>query len=164
MIEKLKQFYSYFYRKVFSQRPSFSDRDELIFVNFEKYISKLYGDSVSDEWLFNYLLFQWDKFSTADTKMKVQVHWIFGKKALQYWKQRSKEHHEYFNNQFKESYNIRKGDLVKLKTDLSTNYRSNERNRFKDPHRRVLHCNELQLFDPSTSDCKFCKMRQCCEG
>lgn len=163
MRELLKLFYSYFYRKVFRERPSFSDRDEKAISSFEKILNDQYGDSVNEEWLFSFLLFQFNKFVSADTKMKIQLNWIYGKKSLQSWRDRNKEFYEHFDNKFKDLYNLKRSDLINdNSTSISRSYQTRERNRFKEDIRKLLHCRELQLFDGDSADCRFCKVKGKC--
>lgn len=165
MIEEIKKQYQYFYWKVLKKRPSFSLREEKFLLNFEKLLRKHYGESVGEEWLFNYILFQFNKFYTANTKMNIQVNWIFGKKSLQAWMNKNEEHHSYFDNKFKNKFNIKRGDLIspKDKPTLSGEYYKRERSRFDhDLYRKIIHCSELGLYDESSADCKFCKVKGYC--
>lgn len=162
MIKILKNQYIYFYRKVFSKRPSFSIKDEKFIKSFSKILEDKYGESVSEDWIFEFLSFNFDKFSTAETKMKLQINWIFGKKSLSNYINRHDEA-DYFTGQFREKYNIKRGDILsKSKISLSIHYKSTERSRFKDPFRRLLHCSELMLFDKDSADCKFCNVKNKC--
>lgn len=164
MINILRQQYYYFYRKVFGRRYQFKERDEKAIKNFSSLLLEQYGDGIGEEWIFNYLTFQFNKYSDADTKMNVQLHWIYGKKALQMWRDRNMEHHEYFDNEFREKYNIKKKDIIEQQNvDISRDYQTRERNRFSDFERRLLHCSELHLYDESSADCMFCKNNNICK-
>ena len=164
MIDTLKQQYYYFFRKVFKRRYQFIERDEKVLKNFSSLIYDMYNDGAGEEWLFEYLTFQFNKYSSADTKMTVQLNWIFGKKALKMWRERNIEHHKYFDNQFLEKYNIKKKDLIKQPAiQLSKEYLSKERNRFSNINRKFLHCVELDLYDEKSPDCMFCANKKKCE-
>ena len=161
-IETLKLFYTYFYRKVLKIRPSFLNKNDKVLNSFINLIQEEYGDSVGEDWLFDYLIFQFNKFSSAETKMKIQLNWVFGKKALKSWKERNKEYHKYFDNKFKDLYNLKRSDLISSNlVQISNEYKSRERNRFKDI-RKLLHCLELSLYDENSADCKFCKFKEKC--
>jgi hypothetical protein len=160
----LKSQFSYFYKKVFKKRYDFSDRDEQYIQNFLSILQSGYQDGVGEEWLFEYLLFQFNKYSSAETKMNIQLHWIYGKKALGMWKDRNLEHHQYFDEQFQEQYNIKRRDvIVEEPQNVSKEYKKKERNRFVDLSRRLIHCYELSLFDESCIDCMMCKNKNKCK-
>lgn len=163
MIAILKQQYYYFFRKVFKKRISFSEKDEKIIQSFESLLKKQYKGGIGEEWIFNYLTFQFNKYSTAKTKMSLQINWVYGSKGLQNWKERNIEHHKYFDTQFKEKHNIKRKDLIKEEQILiSKEYKKRERNRFKDQNRKLLHCIELELYEEKNSDCIFCKFKTIC--
>lgn len=165
MFEVLKSQFYYFYRKVFNRRYDFSDRDEQYINKFISILQKEYQDGIGEEWLFNYLSFQFNKYSNAETKMSLQLHWIYGKKALEMWKDRNLEHHQYFDELFKQKFNIRRRDVIKNETiKISKDYKTKERNRFKDLTRRLLHCVELSLYDENSIDCMVCKNKNKCKG
>lgn len=163
MIDILKSQFSYFYRKTFKRRYEFSDRDEQYINKFISILQKEYQDRIGEEWLFNYLSFQFNKYSSAETKMNLQLHWIYGRKALESYRERN-EHSDYFDGLFIEKYNIRKRDVIKEeKQNISKEYRSRERKRFSDLTRRLLHCLELSLFDENSIDCMICKNKNKCK-
>ncbi len=158
-----KNQFQYFYRKTFKKRYEFTDKDENYILSFFKLLEKQYQDGIGEEWLFEYLTFQFNKYSEAETKRNLQLHWIYGKKGLENWKNRNLDHYEYFNNIFKENYNINKRDVIsQLKPTYSKEYLSKERNRFSNLQRKYLHCTELQLYEETSVDCIFCKNKNKC--
>lgn len=164
MFNIFKYQFAYFYRKSFNKRYELSDKDNKYIENFLSSLQKEYQDGIGEEWLFEYLSFQFNKYSEAETKMNVQLHWIYGKKALEKWKNRNLEHYQYFNDLFRKRYNIKRVDIISLdKHLLSKDYKSKERNRFLDRNRKLLHCRELLLYDENSADCMICKNKKYCE-
>lgn len=164
MINVLKSQFAYFYRKVFNRRYDFSDRDEQHINKFISILQKEYQDGIGEEWLFDYLSFQFNKYSSAETKMNLQLHWVYGKKALEMWRDRNLDHHQYFDGLFIEKFNIRKRDVIEEHNiSISKDYRKRERNRFSDTNRRLIHCSELSLYDENSIDCMMCKNKNKCK-
>lgn len=164
--ENIKYQFSYFYKKILGREYIYTDRDEKLLNNFSKLLYKRYQESIGESWLFDFILFQMNKFCLANTKMSLQLNWIFGKKALESWKERNTEHLEYFTDQFRERFNIKRSDIVEVnfKEPILEEYFSRERNRFKNKYRKYLHCRDLKLFNEKSVDCRFCKMKKNCSN
>ena len=163
-VSELQVFYSYFYKKVLKREPSFSDKTDKTMLSFCRQMDKIYGESISSDWLFDYLTFQFEKFTGDKVKMQVQMNWVFGKKAIAKWQQRNVDHVDHFLSLFREKHNLKRSDLIKAVTNVSDEYKSRERNRFKDRFMRVVHCTELNLFDETHADCKYCFMKNKCKN
>jgi hypothetical protein len=82
---------------------------------------------------------------------RIYVNWIFGKKALKRWNERTEEQ-IYYANRFKLILGIQK----KLEKLSSVEYMNQERNRFNNNSRQLIHCNELSLFDDKSAVCINC--------
>lgn len=162
MIERLKEQYLYFYNKVFKKEYLFSYVDEKPLQTFTKLIDKEYGDGIGDEWLFEYLLFQFGKFDFLKTKIPTRLNWVYGKKALNVYKNRERGA-DHFKKEFRKEFNIRRKDRIP-NVNLSKSYKDYERNRFEDKMRQFIHCQELELFDEKSADCRFCKYKKNCSG
>lgn len=163
MIENLKIYYKYFNKKVFNNRIEFTEKNLKTISNFSILLLKEYGESIGEDWLFEYLTFQFNKFHSAETKMKLQLNWIYGKKALEKYKIRNDES-SFFNQRFRQDFNIRRRDLFRTSNEpLSSVYKHRERNRYIQSTEKLLHCIELRLYDEKTADCKFCKNRKYCQ-
>ena len=162
MINNLQSYYQHFYKKVLKKRKEFSERELQIINNFNNLIQKEYGESVGEDWLFEYLTFQFNKFYDADTKMSIQLNWIYGKKALENYKNRHDESN-YFNQKFRQDFNINRRSVQnKNRETLSKDYKHRERNKFSRISDKILHCVELDLFDEKSADCMFCKNKDYC--
>lgn len=164
-VKELQKQFTYFYKKVFKKEYLFSSNDLKVSGNFCKLLKSEYSDSISKDWLFNYLLFQFGRFDYLETNMSVRLNWIYGKKALTNYKNRH-ESADYFSKGFRKNHNIRRGELLgRVRVSLSNNYKDSERGRFKgDNIRQFLHCHELGLFDPGSSICRMCLMKIKCAG
>jgi hypothetical protein len=161
-IEILKQQYGYFYKKVLKNKPSFTDKNEKELSSFVKLLENKYGESIGEEWLFEYLCFQFNKFSSAETNMKIQTNWIYGKKALKNYQDRHEEA-DYFAKEFRHDYNIKRGHVFSdSEISISKHYKDSEKVRFKDKYRKLLHCAELDLYDDKSAICMFCEVRDKC--
>jgi hypothetical protein len=59
----LKQQYLYFFHKTFKKRKEeFTEKEEKDIQSFKNLLEKEYGESVGEEWLFEYLSFHFNKF------------------------------------------------------------------------------------------------------
>ena len=159
----LKQQYQYFFRKTFKKRKEeFTEKEEKSIQSFQNLLKKEYGESIGEEWLFEYLSFHFNKFLSAETKMSLQLNWIYGKKGLENYRNRNKEA-EYFDSVFRQNQNIRKSALIQQEQiTLSKEHKERERQRFSDMDKRLLHCYELNLFEDESKICTFCKNRDYC--
>lgn len=159
----LKSQYEYFYKKVFNEKIEIKKRDVSYMKTFLNLLDEMYGlDNLGEDFLFNYLIFQFDKYSTADTNMKVQLNWIYGKSAIEKW-QKKEENHEYFGNLFRQRFNIRNQHSCCKPEPISLVYKDREKRRFPDIQRQLLHCSELSLYDRNSDVCDECEMFEICE-
>lgn len=159
MKENLKTYYQYFYKKVFKKRIGLTEKNLKTIESFNKLLQKEYGESIGEDWLFEYLTYQFNKFHSAETKMNLQMNWVYGKKALENFKNRHDES-SYFNQKFRHEFNIKK-IFDKEEQALSKEYKHRERVKYRD-ERQILHCFILDLFDENSADCKFCKNKGYC--
>lgn len=160
----IENHYTYFFKKVFNKDFNFSEKDLKQIESFRAILDEEYGDSVGEEWLFDYLLFQFSKYFDAQTKLKtIQVSWILSKKALEKYRARHDES-DYFSERFRQRLNINKSRLIEVQREkpLSEEYKEGERNRFEDRNRQLLHCYEANLFDEKSKTCSFCKNMDYC--
>lgn len=158
----LKLQYEYFYKKVFNEKVEVKKRDLSYIKTFLNLLDEMYGlENLGEDFLFNYLVFQFDKYSTADTNMKVQLNWIYGKTALEKWQHKS-DNYEYFGNIFREKFNIRDQFDSCRSQSISMVYKDREKRRFGDIKRQLLHCTELSLFDMNSDYCNECEMYEIC--
>lgn len=158
----LKSQYEHFYKKVFNEKVEVKKRDLSYIKTFLNLLDEMYGlENLGEDFLFNYLVFQFDKYSTADTNMKVQLNWIYGKSAIEKW-QKKDENYEYFGNLFRQRFNIRNESHRSGSQSVSVDYKDREKRRFGDTKRQLLHCTELSLFDVKSDFCNECEMYEIC--
>ena len=161
--ETLISQYKYFFKKVFNEIPEIKKRDESYINTFLNLLDELYGlDNIGEDFLFNYLIFQFDKYSTADINMKVQLNWIYGKQAIEKWQSKT-ENYDYFGSLFRQRFNIRYKHGFSRPESVSVVYKDRERRRFSDVKRQLLHCIELSLYSEDSEVCKGCEMYEICE-
>lgn len=160
----LFEFYCYFFLKTFKKRKTITEKEQKHIQSFLKLINKEYGESVGKEWLFEYLSFQFNKYSTANTKMDLQLSWVYGKKGLNNYRDRNEES-EYFNILFREKFNIKRRVLSETnQTVISEDHFNRERKRFKeDQYRQFIHCDEMNLFDNENIICSVCSNKEYCK-
>lgn len=160
----LSEFYCYFFFKTFKKRKSITEKEQKHIDSFLKILNREYDESVGKQWLFEYLSFQFNKFSTADIKMNLQLSWIYGKKGLENYRNRNEES-EYFNIIFREKNGINKR-IINEDNDitLSKDYFNRERKRFmSDQGKQLIYCDEMNLFDENNSICFTCQNRTYCK-
>jgi len=160
----LSEFYCYFFFKAFKKRKTITEKEQKHIQSFLKLINKEYGESVGKEWLFEYLSFQFNKYSTANTKMALQLSWIYGKKGLENYRNRNEES-EYFNIIFREKNGINKR-IINENNDiiLSKDYFNGERKRFtSDKDKQLIHCSDMDLFDENSEVCFICQNKFYCK-
>lgn len=163
MVNILKHQFQYFYKKTFNKQKVFSVIELNHIEFFDQLLKKEYKGSIGEDWVFNYLAYQFNKYSQAKTKLKtIQVTWIYSGKSLIKYKNRNIES-DYFNSEFCKKFKINKRRLVITnELTLSKDYKNNERKRFNDINRQLLHCFELDLFEENNKVCMFCKNKNYC--
>jgi hypothetical protein len=158
----LKLQYEYFYKKVFNEKVEIKKRDTSYIRTFLNLLDEMYGlENLGESFLFDYLTFQFNKYSTAETNMKVQLNWIYGKSAIEKW-QKKDENYDYFGNIFRERFNIRNKFHQNESQSISMDYKGREKRRFGDTKRQLLHCSELSLYDRNSDFCNECEMFEIC--
>jgi len=129
-------------------------------------LKKKYNGSIDDEFLLQFIVFQFSQFENAKTRLgtgKVYVNWILGRRALERWENKSKNW-LYWNQLFIRKHNIRlRKDKVEVDKDSLRVTNSLERKRFYNTERGVLHCQELDLFDQFSKECILCKFKHICK-
>lgn len=162
--QALKYQFEYFFRKLFQKRKTLSEKDLFQINKFSYLLEKEYGDSIDEEWVYNYLLYQFSKYFEANTSFTTfQVSWVYSQSALKKYRERHPES-DYFSNKFATEHNLnRRFEKESESTRLSEEYKEEQRKIFKkDLDRQLLHCIENLLFDEASNTCSFCKNRQIC--
>ncbi len=120
-------------------------------------------DVYSEDWLFDYLIFQFSRYHDKQTmygKGVVQVNWVIGGKADEAWRNRT-EQHLYYADKFKQQYGITKE--TNFNTVLSEDWTNRERKRFFNTERGFLNCQELEIKKGANKWCLICKFKKYCE-
>lgn len=122
--------------------------------NFLKHIP----EGVGEDWLLNFTIFQFSYYDGMKTRFdRIYINWIYGDKALHRWDSRT-DAQIYYANLFRERIGIKpKQPILNVKT-----WRDQERCRFENSNRQLLHCDELMLFDKVNVICITCKMYEKC--
>jgi len=135
--------------------------------SFHSLLQKEYAGSIDEEFLLNFIVFQFRNYENTRTRLgkrKVHIQWILGKKALERWKEKP-ENWLYFNNRFIKKHNI-KIEVSKKEKDLSSEKftKSKERRRFLNQERGYIHCMELDLFERYSKECVICMFKTICSN
>ena len=162
MDEKVKYLYQYFYQLT-SKNKKFQfiprEREQKMIDNF---LEKLTLSHDSD-WLFNYFCFQFGRYSTMKTRFdgKIMLGWVIGKKSLQHFRDASSEE-LYWGEKFRLDFAV-KNPLKSIEKINLSNYSNQERERFYNTERGLIHCKELNLFQAINKFCMFCKNKEYCK-
>lgn len=108
MKQSFIKYYEYFQQKI-SGNARFEFKPNLQQNKWIDNFLKLIPETAGENWMFDYLLFQFNKYHDRKTRFGdgvVLFSWVIGKSALESYKQRS-EQEIYFMDKFKQSYNIR---------------------------------------------------------
>lgn len=160
MQEQAIKLFNYFHKAVFNQSANFSGTERQLksLNNFLKLVS-----DYSERDLYEYVCFQFFRVHEQDTQMgKVQFNWVFGKKALKYFHDRS-DAQVYYMRLFRQKYNIK--NIFEKPVVLDTrSYNDYERGRFYNTEKGFLHCQSMRLYNESNDYCVNCKFKNICDG
>lgn len=120
--------------------------------------------SHDSDWLFNYFCFQFGRYSTMKTRFdgKIMLGWVIGKKSLKHFKEASDEE-LYWGEKFRLDFSIKNPLRVTEKINMSS-YLNQERVRFYNTERGLIHCKELELkYTTLNKHCLFCKNKEYCK-
>lgn len=159
--QKFVEIYQYFFRKVsgFSKTDiNLSDTEKKM---VEKFLTK--KPDISEDWLFDYLVFQFSRYQDKITKYGkgvVPINWVIGVKAEAAWKART-EQQLYYAQKFKAEYGIIKN--VDWKNSFSEHFKNRERKRFHNTELGFLNCKDFELKREINKYCITCKFKKYCE-
>lgn len=120
--------------------------------------------SHGDEWIFNYMCFQFSRYIDLKTRFgkgKIMIGWVIGQKAFNKYKEAPDEE-KYWGEVFKTRFNLRNPLNKPLFIEVGKSYKNRERKRFNVSERQFLHCEEMNLFDEKSKICMFCKNKELC--
>lgn len=160
MIEKICKIYNYFYCEVsgfknYTFKPN--EQQRKMISNFIKKKSSQIGD----EWLFDYFVFQFNRYYDKKTRFGVgvvQLGWVLGDKALQRWAERI-DGEVFHADNFRANYNLKNPLIEPLKLILSEDYFDSIRKRD-----HFLECLTLDLYKEKNMICRFCKHKSLCNS
>ena len=161
--EKVIRLFEYLYQQT-SGSPYFkfksTERENKMIDNFVYLLPENYGDV----WLFDFMTFQFSRYYDQNTRFgrgKVMLGWVIGKKALAAFRTATEEQF-YYVMKFKEICRVKNILLTPTKVEFSSNYKNDERKRFFNTDRGLLHCTEMNLFEEKNKICVICKNRNFC--
>lgn len=163
MIKEVKKYYQYIYNSVYDTNVymRYTDRQEQTIKNFLNDLGKKY--TYDKEFLFQFMSFQFNERLNQKTGRRIQLNWVCGKTAIEYWEAKPDEY-TWILRRFWKKYGITPPEIKKsLKRTYSTLYKEySERERLRfDDERRLLHCMNMDLFE-NDSICKECKFYKTC--
>lgn len=131
--------------------------------SFQKLLSKKYDIKTLGDWFcWNYVAFQFEYYSGLRTKMKGKypANWIFGKKALDRWENKN-ENWQYFVQKFLSEFEITLP--VEYYQDDVDGMFEQERKRFFNTDRGLLHCLQFARYSEKSVSCLICKNKKDCK-
>lgn len=155
MLEELKSVFNTVYLRVIGVEYFFKNkRVEKQLIDFLKLIPEVAGE----DWLYRFTIFQFSYYDGMKIRFdRIYLNWIYGPKALQRWEERT-EAQVYYADKFELSLGIKK----EFATIQINDYSNNERKRFQDMSRQLIHCDENLLFDKECQTCKNCELFKTC--
>lgn len=141
--------------------------DGFIAVLDKKYSS----NSLGREFIFNFMAFQYDYYSTLDhqAKNRIPLNWVAGKKGLDRWINRTEEdlyHCTMYARELGLHVGLIKTGIKKKKNNVSTlsHHEEIEKQRFYNKDGGLVNCIETTtLFNDKSSWCKLCKHKVKCK-
>lgn len=157
----IDQTYTYFKTKLEFKGSIDSEKTLKIVENFLKIVPSGAGD----EWLFDYFLFHFSRRYSQKTRFGSKIMmpgWLFGKKALEDYRNCSDNERYYYRDVFAKEHNLSSNVSIKIDADSVESWREIERSRFADFSRRYIHCEELLLYSKNSKICLECLNKQIC--
>lgn len=171
-MKSLKKLFIFHYNHII--RCITNNQDYSIYLNEKNYklidnflikINKEYSKSFGEQDLFNYLIFNFEYYTSLKTrfgKNEVKLNWLTGGKSIYRWKNRS-DNWLFFNDKFIKKYNIQKIDKRGVDIEVKNFYKKLERRRFFNKEIGLLHCTELNLYDKYSRECLICNFKEICK-
>ncbi len=170
MNEKIGRLYEYYYQKI-SDNSNFkftpTEREEKSISNFVTYINYYYVTHIGNNFLFDYLAFQfsyWSNKKTREPDGLPKIEWVIGPKALKRWHKRNKTYYRYFAN--KDVLNPNKitlQEFLKKQNNFKILGDDRERKRLHNTKRGWINClNKTQLYQEESKYCKICIFKEKC--
>ena len=160
IIETYENVYQKVYNRVDFEMKR-SERNLKFIENFIKLLDKEIGlDSIGENFIFDYTVFQFNYYEEKKTRKDIQVNWVYGKKAFERW-QKKGESYGYFNSLLINRYDIEK-PINDFDFDKEI-YKDRERNRFYNTEVGNSYCLMINLnTNPKSKLCRFCKYKKVC--
>ncbi len=158
------------YRSLNGAFPNVSKRQAS---SIEKFVDFVKGElSLSDsfkDWWFYYICFQFEYYYKKETRFGEKVimpNWIFGEKAFRRWEGRNDEYWKYWTDEFIKEFSIQRPKIERLGVSKESIefFKENERKRWFNTEQGLVHCRELDLYDPDSNSCKLCMFREVCKN
>lgn len=164
-VNSIVEMYSNIYRKINGKLPKVSGAQMKSIENFSMQINSEF--KTYEGWWFEYLCFHFEYFCEKDTqfgKGKIIPNWIFGKTAYTRWKNRDDEFWMHWVDKFIDKYNIsRPKNIIGLNLEDINFYKNQERRRFFNSERGLIHCMENDFYDKESTTCRLCKFKKFCD-
>lgn len=164
-IDYVIETYSNIYRKINGKLPKISNSQIKLIEKFYTQVNLEF--KTYDGWWFDYLCFHFEYFYEKDTRFgkgKIVPNWIFGKVAYERWKNRDDEFWIHWVDKFIDKYNIKRPkNFTKIDPEDIVFYKNQERKRFFNSERGLIHCIENDLYSEICVVCKICKFKSICD-
>ena len=159
---KYKEIFNYIVEKLHAEyiKNRLKDKD---FSEFLRLYKSQYHIVLSEEVLYDYLIFQLQYWKTNNIKRfdgVLLMPWIFGPKAFQRWVDRSSSW-QHFNEIFCKKHKIKTRWSTFVKVDIE-DVIDIERGRFHNTSLGFLHCQDFANKNLYSEFCKKCKFQINC--
>ena len=142
-----------------------TDKNKKLLNVFLDVLDKYYGlDSIGENWIFDFTIFQFNIYRNSDSEIPMQLSWIYGEKAFRRWEQKE-ESYAYWSDQFIAKFGIPRPQNEYENKSGETFYSNMEKKRYYNTDLGFIHCNSLGLNTNSKNIlCVMCKNQSMCYG
>lgn len=136
--------------------------------NFVSFIEKEIGSSVDETFLFDFIVFQFERRKDMKTRFgvgKIPLNHIIGKKAWEFWLRKS-DNWKYWSDVFIARLNMKRPVLMNYNTskvNLLTESEERIRANFYSEKQGLIYCSDLTtLYNKESSYCQQCINKEEC--
>jgi len=163
-----REMYSEFYRRYYNIDKLTISNDDVIVDWLIELHKKINLNSISSNWIYNYLIFQFDYWHSKQVRHgnKMSIKKIFAKKSLERYFNRSRNYSWYNAKKNLAKFNINEIILkiFESRRREQNNYDDIERARYHNTDKGLANCIEqTTLYDNRSQWCLVCKHAKVCK-
>lgn len=168
LINKCEHLFNLLHLKENKFTYSFKPRNYNHLRSFISALEKHYNKSAGNNFIVEFVVFQFAYYTDQTTKVKIQTNWVFGKKAIERWKNKDIENYLYFLDVYLQKFGtslieLKKTVTKKKETVYDYKHEDIERKRFYGTPKGLLHCLTFTTGFRKCIICIECNNRQECE-